>query len=404
MRGARRLAGFVMLPALNALAPLLVLPIITGHLGVDAWVGVAIAQSVGAGGAVLVELGWGLTGTQRVARQQRDNRLHLIALSTITKIIVFVPAALGSAVVVTALAPQDTAACVVIAIAGCITSFCPTWVYIGLGRASLILLFDTVPRTLGLLVAAGAVIATGSLWGFALPVLISSIVSASAGHIALGIRSRHFRAHPRRRILVAMRAQGSALTGRALSALYIALPVTLVGAVATVSEVAVFSAVERLQRMLLTGLQALPNAIQGWVGSAGDPQERRKRALTAVWANGGTGIVAGAVAALILPPASRILFSGVADIPAELAALSGLLIAIVSFSRATGGIALVTVGRIDAIAWSALAGAVVGIPAILLLAGAFGAAGGLLGEISAELVVLSVQSVALARALRQRKP
>lgn len=392
-----------MLPALNALAPLLILPVITGRLGVDAWVGVAIAQSVGSAGAVLVELGWGLTGTQRVARQHRDNRLHLIALSTITKLIVLVPAAIGCTVVVIALAPNDTLACIAIAIAGCVASLGATWVYIGLGRASLILLLDTVPRMLGLLIAAAAVIATGSLWGFAIPVLGSAIVSAVAAHLALGIRARHFRAHPRRRIVFAMRAQGSALAGRALSALYIALPVTLVGAVAPVAEVAVFSAIERLQRMLLTGLQALPNAIQGWVGSAGDPGERRRRAMTAVWANGGTGIIAGAVAALILPPASRILFSGVADIPPELAALSGLLIAIVSFSRATGGIALVAVGRIGAIAWSALAGAIIGIPGILVLAHLLGAAGGLLGEITAELTVLAVQAFALHRALRRRR-
>lgn len=392
-----------MLPALNALAPLLILPIITGRLGQDAWVGVAIAQSVGASGAVLVELGWGLTGTQRVARQRRENRQHLIALAAITKLIVLIPSAVGCAIVVIALAPNDTLACIVIAVAGCVGSLGATWVYIGLGRASLILLLDTIPRMVGLLLAAAAVLATGSLWGFAIPLLASSIVSAVAGHVALGIRARHFRAHPRRRIVFALRAQGTALTGRALSALYIALPVTLVGAVAPVAEVAVFSAAERLQRMLLTGLQALPNAIQGWVGSAGDPTERRRRAMTAVWVNGGTGIVAGAAAALILPPASHVIFSGVADIPAELAALSGLLIAIVSFSRATGGIALVTVGRIDAIAWSALAGAVVGIPGILLLAHTLGAPGGLLGELAAEVTVLAVQAVALYRALRTRR-
>jgi hypothetical protein len=67
-------------------------------------------------------------------------------------------------------------------------------------------------------------------------------------------------------------------------------------------------------------------------------------------------------------------------------------------SRATGGLALVALQRVDAIALSATVGAIVGVPAILLGAWGLGALGAVLGEIAAESSVLVVQLHALRRA------
>lgn len=403
-RRARMIVGFVLLPAFNALVPLLLLPVITSRLGLHAWVGVAIAQSVGSAAAVVVELGWGLSGTQRVARQSEENRRRLIAIAAITKSMVFVPASVGAVIAVAVLVPDDPVVCAAIAIAGPVSSYGTTWVFIGLGRPGLIFLVETLPRAVALVVAAVAVQLTGSLWGFAVPLLASTVLSAVVAHLVLGVRSRHLRGHRRRQLVVVGRAQGTALAGRAVSALYIALPVTLVSIVSPPSVVAVFAAAERLQRMILTGLQAVPNALQGWVGSPSDGASRRYRARRAVWMSLGVGVAAGTVTALVLPAASRVLFSGVADVPAGVAALCGVMIAIVSTSRATGGIALVAIGRIDAIAWSALVGAVLGVPAILLLASGAGALGAVAGEIVAEASVLAVQISVLRHAGRRRPP
>lgn len=402
-RRARTIVGFVLLPAFNALVPLLLLPVITSRLGLHAWVGVAIAQSVGAAAAVVVELGWGLSGTQRVTRQSAENRRRLIGIAAITKSMVFIPAAGGAVIAVALLVPDDPVVCAVIAIAGPVSSYGTTWVFIGLGRPGLIFFVETLPRAIALLTAAAAVQLTGSLWGFAVPLLASTILSAIVAHLVLGVRPRHLRGHRRRQLAVVARAQGTALAGRAVSALYIALPVTLVSVVSPPAVVAVFAAAERLQRMILTGLQAVPNALQGWVGSPPDGCDRRYRARRAVWISLGMGIAAGIVTALVLPVASRLLFSGVADVPPGVAALCGLMIAIVSTSRATGGIALVVIGRVDAIAWSALVGAVLGVPAILLLAAHADAFGAVAGEIVAEACVLAVQ-VGVLRHSRRRRP
>lgn len=85
-----RLAGFVVMPAAGVLVPLAALPAI-GSLGAATLLGVFYAQAVGAAGAVVVELGWGLSGTQRVARQAVRNSRQLVALSTLTKLVTAYP-------------------------------------------------------------------------------------------------------------------------------------------------------------------------------------------------------------------------------------------------------------------------------------------------------------------------
>lgn len=398
-----RIGLFVLLPALNALMPFVILPAITRHLGQQAWVDYAVAQSIGSAAAVLVELGWGLTGTQKIARQRADGRRLLVALVTVTKLVALTPT-LGLVVVVVVLAmPQSAAVSGVIAATGAFASLSLTWAFIGLRRPLLILLVDSLPRVTGYAVAAIAISHGGSIWWLAFCGLGAAVFSFVVGLAVLGVRGWHFRRFRRAHWMRALRSQGSVLSARIVSALYIALPVALVSLVAPVVAVAVFAAAERIQRMVLTALQSVPNAMQGWVGAGSTATERWRRARLSIIISAVVGMVTGSIVAALLPWLSRLLFSGVADIPAHLAILSGILVLTVSVSRATGSIALVAVGKVQVIAVSAALGATIGAPAIVVLAARLGAGGGLLGEIIAEATVLGVQMRALMAEGRRRR-
>lgn len=397
-RGGRGLLAYALIPVLSAVSPLIALPAITDRYGAAAWAGVAVGQSMGAAAATVVELGWGLNGPQRVARMSATAANGALALATRTKLLVLVPAAALAALVAFVVAPSFPIEAAVVAIGATAAALSAAWWFLGRARPLTLVLTDAVPRMIamglaGVLVFVGAPLMTYAAVGLIAP-------SVLAPSLALVIARRESSAAAPRyglvRLAKTIRFQSHALTARVASAGYIALPITLVS-IAAPGSVAVFAAGERLMRMGLAAMSIIPNAMQGWVGRPAAKRERWVRAKRAVAMNVVIGVVAGLVFGLLAPAASHLVFSGTATVSPALALTFALVILVVTVSRATGGLALVALRRIGAYATSAVAGAVVGIPTILLLSAWVGAPGGALGELAAELTVLITQVVVIAR-------
>jgi hypothetical protein len=113
------------------------------------------------------------------------------------------------------------------------------------------------------------------------------------------------------------------------------------------------------------------------------------------------GVASGVAFALLVPWVSGLLFAGTVRVEPPLGALAGGVIALVCVSRATGPLALVRYERVHAITVSALAAALVGVPAICLLAATAGAPGALVGEMAAEITAISIQVGVLVVAMRR---
>jgi len=400
LRTVRKLLGFIALPMLSALSPLLALPAITSRYGAEAWGTVAVAQSVGAACAVIVELGWGLNGPQRVARAMEKNRKQIFATALATKTVTFVTMGSIAAGIAVALTPTHPATAALVAVGTAGVGLSSAWYFIGTGSPSRIMTTDSLPRLAAVVFAAIAISAGWPLFVYGFALLLPSIFAPMISALLIGTTRGDFIAvRTAQRFRLAIRLQLTALSGRAVSALYIALPITLVSLVAP-QAVVVFAAVERLQRMTLTVLQAVPNFMQAWVGTASDRPARFRRSRRAILINAALGSAAGCAFTLAAPLACRLLFSGVVELPLELAALGGCVIFTVCASRATGNIALVAAQNIRAISVSAVAGACVGVPAILALSAVLGSRGALLGELAAEITVLGVQLFAVYRSFR----
>jgi hypothetical protein len=393
---ALKLLGFLILPMFNVVTPLITLPAITSRFGAEAWAGIAIAQSVGSASSVLIELGWGLNGAQRIARQGVGNRRQTLALSFLTRGLVVLPVAPIAVVATLLIATDYRAESAVVAVATSLATINSVWFFIGTGEPSKIITTESLPRLLPVVASAMLIMCGAPLWVYGAALLVASLGSPLVVMRAVRLTRSDFTVWRTGSLIRVIQAQSSALVGRLLSATYIALPVALVG-IAYPQSVAVFAAAERLQRMALSVLQAIPNALQGWVGTPSLLGERLRRARIAVLLNAVVGCVAGLVFTLAAPTAAELIFSGIAPISTQLASLCGLMILIVCCSRATGGLMLVAMKRIDIIALSALAGCMIGVPAILFLASVWGVAGGVAGEVAAELAVLAVQIIGLAR-------
>lgn len=394
-----QILGFVVVPMLSIASPLLAIPAITSQYGAVGWSAVAIGQSVGASFAVILELGWGLTGPQRIARQGPRNRQQTLAMAMSTKFALVTPLVVLASTISFHLSSGFQWEAAAVAAGATAYALNSSWYFIGTGSSVKLLFCDAVPRLVcvassALLIFAGGELALYPFVGILLPIVVSGLLVIQVEKIQL----THLRGMtPRRQVLI-VASQSTALGARALSAIYMSLPITLVSLVAP-NAVAVFSAIERLQRIFLQVLAAVPNVMQKWVGQSLGSRRKYRRAKKSVFYNAMLGIVAGLGFTLIAPTMARFIFADAISVPIEYAAFSGLLIFSVCMSRATGTIALVAFGRVNAVLASAAAGVIVGVPSILLGAKLLGTTGALMGEVLAELVVLSMQ----LRAMRRNK-
>ncbi|MCR2825252.1 hypothetical protein [Microbacterium sp. zg.Y909] len=404
MRRLLYLSAFLLVPALSAVTPLVAVPAITASAGAGGWEAYALGISIGSLVCVIVELGWPLTGPQRVAAEAPGVRWATLLQSLRTRamaLIVLAPVAIVLAVALTqATGSEHETTTVLMAFASAAAGLSCSWYFTGVGRPLRILTSDAIPRALMVTVAAIAVANGAPIWVVPVGYLLAVLYGPAAA-LSLARDEREGRVtFTLREDLRSIRSQWAAMSGRSVAALYMALPVTLVAAFAP-SALAVFAAADRLMRMALTVLLALPNAMQNWVGSASSAVERRHRIQRAILVNTGMGVVAGAGFALLAPWVSTVLFSGTVDIDPLLAVVSGGVLALVCVSRATGPLGLVRYGRIHTLTVSATAAAVVGVPAICVFAALGGAIGAALGEVVAEITAISIQAAALGAAIRR---
>ncbi|MGG7464752.1 hypothetical protein [Plantibacter sp. YIM 135347] len=325
----------------------------------------------------------------------------MLAAALATKLVVYLPMAALAVTISILLAPAHQFESALVAAGTAGVGLSSAWFFVGSGSPGRIMMTDSLPRIIAVAAAALGIGLGGPLWIYGLAIAIPSALSPVLAVRVTGVSRHDFRIVSGGRLLWAIKAQAVALSGRAVSALYIALPITLVG-IASPQSVAVFAGAERLQRMALTVLQAVPNYLQGWVGGGKSIEERLDRAIKSILYNGVLGIIAGTGFALLAPTFAHFVFSGVVALPYSLSALSGLLIFIVCVSRATGNITLVALRKINIISLSALTGAAVGVPAILVFSSLFGPHGALVGELLAEGTVLAIQLIAVVVYRRRR--
>ncbi|MFC8190581.1 hypothetical protein ACFUMH_02825 [Cellulomonas sp. NPDC057328] len=395
-RPLARLAGFAAVAIASAVVPLLSVPALTASYGADGWAAVATGMSVGAAAAVVIELGYGLTGPQMVAREGPRARAATLVLSAWTRAMLFVPAAAVASGVAAAVAPHHGGAAALMAAAAAAQGMATVWFYTGTGRPHLILACDIAPRVVA--AGASALLLTHGAPLIVHPALLlgASLVAVCVG-VTVAVRGTGVRRRIRpRRCLRVLRIQSRVTTGRLASSVYIALPTAMVATVAPLAT-ATFASVERVQRLVLAGLAILPGAAQSWVGSAQDRRERTRRAWRATGVLVLTGGVAAAALVFAMDAITLLLFQGTVEVDRSLALLSAAVIVLTSASRGVGGLVLVAMQRPHKVADAALGGSAVGVVAIPVAARALGAAGGLIGEVAAELATLTSLCVAALR-------
>ncbi|MEE2567933.1 hypothetical protein V1638_00770 [Pseudarthrobacter sp. J64] len=382
---------------ISMLLPLLSMPTVTQNFGAPGWSAIAIGMSVGSGGSVLIDFAWSLLGPQRVASTHASRRAGVLALATRMRawvILAVAPLALAAVLVVPS---EDRTTTLLVCSAFLAMGMSGNWFFIGCGRPNAIFLSDLIPRAAAVVLAVTAMELGAPLQVYGWLLASAAVVSVIAAHRLAGVTFDDLTGVTALRASIAFRRHKAAIAGRAISSLYISLPVTLVAFVAP-TGVHAFAAADSLLKMVLNVLGSVINAFQRYVGSSAKV-DLLTRLRLAVLVNAGFGAVAGLLIVVFGPFIFMLLMSGTLDIGIGMTLPLAGVVLTTCISRAVGSLGLVAMGRVSAITVSAVVGAVIGVPAIMLGAGLQGAELALTGMFVAEAAVLIVQVLALSRAI-----
>jgi O-antigen/teichoic acid export membrane protein len=390
---AKRIGAFAGLPLLSSLAPFLLLPYIARVGGEGTWNALAIGQAVGSLAAILVALGWTLSGPARVAGTGDPAlRRRLYAMSLLTRLVAFavcLPVLAGVAAVNGGGHFWET---FLMAAAQASAGLSPAWYCIAVGDARLIARYDVLPRIIATIVCIPVLLATGLIILYPAAILAGGLLGTYFFTRRHSKREdyAHLHAVPVLKEIWALRAASGTTMA---AAAYAATPVLVVAAAALPSGLAVFVSAEKLYRIGLMAVGALGSSLQGWVAEIdGDHGKRRKFSLLSHTVLGLAGL---AGFTFLGPFVTQLLFGQALAGDFATCFWFGLAFLFVSVNTSTGSHWLVPAGRIRAVFWSTVAGAVIGLPAMLILATVLQGAGGALGLAIGEFVVCAVQGVAL---------
>ncbi len=380
------LVGFGLSMAVLAVVALWSIPEMIHASGPAAWGAIATGQAVGMVSAVVLYLGWGVSGPADVARAGSAERWRRYVESLRARGALAAPVLLATAGVAALVARHHTWLAVLAACCAATIGLTAAWYFVGTVAPYRLFVYETLPRAAGTLLGILAMRAgSGAEAG-----LLGQLAGMVAGVAACSLWIRHVTRlpaaarQPIRPVGTVLREQGAGVTTSALGAAYTAVPVVIVG-LTVPSALASFALLDKLQKQAYVALQPVQSVLQGWVprAPAGGMHLRVRRALAVAAC---AGVLIAAVVALTTPWLVQWLGAGHVETAAVSAVLVGLLVATNLFESAVSRAALVPLGRIRTVARLTALGALVGLLLVPVGAHLWGTPGALLAVLVGLLV------------------
>lgn len=398
---ARRVLAFAGLPFLSLLTPFLFLPILARVAGADAWVAIAVGQSVGAFFALAVSLGYNTVGPAMVALAAPEARGAILLASIRARLAVLVPAGVAAALIAALVVPAGFwLVGGLMALATVLGGLSSAWYMIGLGRAGLIAIFEIGPRIAATVAAAVLLVVGASVLWYPVLLVAASVLSV-VGFVVFTAGWRGLGARGDAGVRAVLASNRSAVATELAAGAYNSLAVTFVGLTATTVQAATYVSGDKLYRIGQYSVSALGNALQGWVVE-NDRAHFAARARRSFVMHLGLGLL-GLLGFAVLGPALSQLLFGAANAIDELTALGfGVATLGIAMGTSLGRVTLVGLGARREFMVSVFIAALVGIPSVLVLSGVFGAAGGAWGLALGELASVTAQSLFLRQVWKRR--
>lgn len=387
-----RIVRFAAIPLVAAIAPILILPVISRFLGPEEWAALAVGQSVGQIASGVVLFGWGTIGPTKVAMLPPDRRWISMVSSLRTRIPIFVVCVIVAPLVSLHLVATNSAFIAgLTAIAFCSLGLSPAWYYVGVGSSAGVLLFDTVPRLLSYILAAVLLALTRIDWVYPAAILMGSAVGGIASFCVGRLRYPASKgdgvSSVRERADIPKHAL---LTTSALVASLYTVGSTAVSSLALSGSAALglFAAITRLGTMAQSPATTLGTALQGWAVEGENSSSRKQSAMLIMM---GEGILVGILVAIGLPYAVNVLFLGTFHVSWLSALFCGVAVACHAMSLGLALLVLIPDGQERAVSWATIVASLVGAPCLLVLPRLFGVDGAVGAVAIAQAVVVIIE-------------
>ena len=148
-RHLRRLGAFGASVVITTVVGVLAIPVVIANTGSQIWGVIALGQATALLFGVLVSFGWGTTGPALVAGMPAEGRPQMYLDSLVSRLYLFCLAAPLAVLTVWLIANDFQSVAVLACLAYLLPFLGASWFFVGDGRPGRLLLFDTVPVTLG---------------------------------------------------------------------------------------------------------------------------------------------------------------------------------------------------------------------------------------------------------------
>lgn len=404
---ARRLIGFSALPLISSLTPLLLLPIVARLGGAEGWASVAIGQSVGAVGSVIIGYGSMIWGPPAIAAAHYDEqKATYIQVASFKALVSFLVLPLTTLLILLMCGPRYWLEAVGMGISMSLVGWSPAWYFIGQGKPGPIASFETVPKLIATGIAAVLLLITGVIWVYPLCLIVATAIGLSLFHRRFFGRVLLPVSPFNRATLLFFRARLQTALVEATGTAYIAAPVPVISFGGSVSEVGSLASGDKIYRYGLFAVSALGNALQGWVLERDALRPYRRHCFAIVF-HLLLGLAGLTFLCLFGSWATEFLFGDAVAAGEMMMICYGVAYFAVCASTPFVRNILVPAGRTKVVLLATLLGAFTGIPSMVFLKDLWGAAGVAAGLAASEalvLVVTVVASLPFINQLRHRKP
>ncbi|MGC0368445.1 hypothetical protein [Microbacterium sp. SLBN-111] len=394
---ARNVALLTGVSALSAVSPLLALPLLTRAAGPAGFAEIAIGQALGTLAATIITFGWAVRGPVEAARSSHPARVFRasIAVRGANSLVVLPVVAVVAAVASHA---QDHSLAVLSALAFSLQGLTMSWYAVGVGRPTLALVFDAIPRIVLNLVGAVTALVTGEPLLYPVILLVGTVVATFLATGAIGLRERFTARSLLTDAGAAYRAGWrTALTATLLTFSETAPQSTL--AIAASPAAVGFAPFDRILKYGYIGVYMVSGSFQGWVSSAtGDLAHRRMR--RAVGIHAGLALLLGVAFATVVPWATPVVLGPGFVIAPLTAVFGGVALAAMTVGTALGVCVVLPSGRDGAYLAAVVVAAALVVPAVLTGSALGGVTGAAAGVAIVQLSALATVATAAVPVLR----
>lgn len=381
------------------------MPAIIRSAGAAGWSTIAVGQSIGAIAAVVVMFGWSIVGPSAVANASDSAAEREYVVSLVVRLALFVPALGAAAALTWALTGGDGLLIAVSVASTTLLGMRAGWFFIGRGTPWRLLVYEALPRAVGVWVGVALLVFLGvDTWiaiacqcvGLLAAVGASSLRAAPSTAASLRLMLDVARNVDLRHTL---KEGWHGASASSVSTLFGSSPLMIMSVIAP-TALPEFALVYRFQSQLMTAASPVLDHLQGWI-PRGSREGLHRRAWSAQVIGAAGAVIAAAVILVAGASIYAFLGGGVIDPSGTVTAASALAIAIALLAQVSGITTLPALGGARYLAANVMIGSVFGVLAVAVLAYTWGSVGALIG-LAAGLAVTTLLNLTAIATLAKR--